>query len=81
MTLSAPPHGPNKAAVHSTLENLAPIGTQIWTIEHFGRGLWLVRQKNGDSAGEIAPEPTGHGLPLGKCGAYDRVYDQSCGSS
>src|SRR5262245_58885724 len=26
---------------------------------------------------EIAPEPTGHGLPLGKCEAYNRVYDQS----
>ena len=32
-------------------------------------------------APEIAPEPTGHGLPLGKCEAYNRVYDQSCGSS
>ena len=26
--------------------------------------------------GEIAPELTGHGLPLGKCEAYNRVYDQ-----
>jgi hypothetical protein len=25
---------------------------------------------------EIAPEPTGHGLPLSKCEAYNRVYDQ-----
>jgi hypothetical protein len=25
---------------------------------------------------EIAPEPTGHGLPLIKCEAYNRVYDQ-----
>jgi len=25
---------------------------------------------------EIAPELTGHGLPLGKCEAYNRVYDQ-----
>src|SRR5262245_62924613 len=33
------------------------------------------------SVGEIAPKPTGHGLPLGKCEAYSRVYDQSCGSS
>src|SRR5215831_9091757 len=31
--------------------------------------------------GEIAPEPTGHGLPLDKCEAYNRVDDQSCGSS
>ena len=34
-----------------------------------------------DWTSEIAPEPTGHGLPLGKCEAYNRVYDQSCGSS
>ena len=25
---------------------------------------------------EIAPELTGHGLPLSKCEAYKRVYDQ-----
>ena len=25
---------------------------------------------------EIAPEVTGHGLPLNKCEAYNRVYDQ-----
>src|SRR6516165_2492302 len=42
-----------------------------------------------DELGEIAPELTGHGLPLGKCEAYNRVYDQfyqsrplqSCGPS
>ena len=28
------------------------------------------------SASEIAPETTGHGLPLSKCEAYNRVYDQ-----
>jgi len=28
---------------------------------------------------ERAPELTGHGLPLSKCEAYDRVYDQSFG--
>ena len=33
------------------------------------------------AAHEIAPEPTGHGLPLGKCEAYNRVYDQFFGSS
>ena len=27
---------------------------------------------------EIAPEVTGHGLPLSKCEAYNRVYDQPC---
>jgi len=30
---------------------------------------------------EIAPEPAGHGLPLSKCEAYNRVYEQSYGSS
>jgi hypothetical protein len=30
---------------------------------------------------EIAPEPTGHGLPLSKCEAYNRVYEHSNGSS
>lgn len=30
---------------------------------------------------EIAPEVTGHGLPLSKCEAYNRVHDQHCGSS
>src|SRR5262245_1601335 len=39
------------------------------------------REKTGGRGGEIAPEPTGHGLPLGKCEAYNRVYDQRCGSS
>jgi hypothetical protein len=29
---------------------------------------------------EIAPELTGHGLPLSKCEAYNRVYEQSYGS-
>jgi hypothetical protein len=28
------------------------------------------------NAAEIAPETTGHGLPLSKCEAYNRVYDQ-----
>ena len=30
---------------------------------------------------EIAPEVTGRGLPLSKCEAYNRVYDQPYGSS
>jgi len=33
------------------------------------------------AASEIAPEPAGHGLPLSKCEAYNRVYEQPCGSS
>ncbi len=35
---------------------------------------WL---RNGLAIGlEIAPELTGHGLPLIKCEAYNRVYEQ-----
>src|SRR5262252_5492820 len=30
--------------------------------------------KCGNLTGEIAPELTGHGLPLSKCEAYNRVY-------
>src|SRR5262245_29730231 len=30
----------------------------------------------GQQVREIAPELTGHGLPLSKCEAYNRVYDQ-----
>ena len=33
------------------------------------------------SPNEIAAEPTGHGPPLGKGEAYNRVYEQPCGSS
>jgi len=32
--------------------------------------------KDYNGPGEIAPELTGHGLPLSKCEAYNRVYDQ-----
>ena len=32
------------------------------------------------SGPEIAPELTGHGLPLIKCEAYNRVHDQPYGS-
>jgi hypothetical protein len=28
---------------------------------------------------EMAPEPTGHGLPLSKCEPYNRVYEQPYG--
>jgi hypothetical protein len=37
------------------------------------RGL---ARKTKDGPHEIAPELTAHGLPLGKCEAYNRVYDQ-----
>jgi hypothetical protein len=37
----------------------------------------LAPKENGSHpAYEIAPELTGHGLPLSKCEAYNRVYEQ-----
>jgi len=44
---------------------------------HYGdaQAYWQ-RFWEGDRNLEIAPELTGHGLPLGKCEAYNRVYDQ-----
>ena len=54
-------------------------------------GLWCIIALVGLAIGmagycafegiEIAPEPAGHGLPLSKCEAYNRVYEQPCGSS
>jgi hypothetical protein len=34
------------------------------------------KKKGAEATSEIAPELTGHGLPLSKCEAYNRVYDQ-----
>jgi len=36
----------------------------------------MSRSKAEEYRFEIAPELTGHGLPLSKCEAYNRVYDQ-----
>jgi hypothetical protein len=41
----------------------------------------FVARKATGTVPEIAPELTGHGLPLVKCEAYNRVYDQPYGSS
>jgi hypothetical protein len=43
--------------------------------------LHMICVKNRIHGVEIAPELTGHGLPLGKCEAYNRVYDQPYGTS
>jgi len=48
--------------------NLGTVGLS-WDVAGFG-------DFNADGTTEIAPELTGHGLPLGKCEAYNRVYDQ-----
>jgi len=44
-----------------------------------GRAETFVISSSDKMIGEIAPELTGHGLPLGKCEAYNRVYDQFSG--
>lgn len=49
--------------------------------EEMSDGLRARRDKVGQWVREIAPEVTGHGLPLSKCEAYKRVYDQPYGSS
>ena len=41
----------------------------------------LLQFRHTDQLSEIAPELTGHGLPLIKCEAYNRVYDQLYGSN
>jgi hypothetical protein len=41
----------------------------------------LIQRPHSNYGLEIAPEPTGHGLPLSKCEAYNRVYEQPYGSS
>jgi hypothetical protein len=51
------------------------------TIPYYSRISFLVfagkhRGKFEHPRYEIAPEPTGHGLPLSKCEAYNRVYEQ-----
>jgi|SRR6516162_734907 len=46
-----------------------------------GRSNWSTPPDLASSLDEIAPEPAGHGLPLSKCEAYNRVYEQPCGSS
>jgi len=40
-----------------------------------------IKELVAEGLSEIAPEPAGHGLPLSKCEAYNRVYEQPCGSS
>ena len=57
-------------------------GDEAWLIgEHRMSGEKKYYLANLQRRPEIAPEPAGHGLPLSKCEAYNRVYEQSCGSS
>src|SRR5262249_11925382 len=60
----------------TVLTNVLDEAGKLWRLPPH-RKCWLGQHAHF----EIAPEPTGHGLPLGKCEAYNRVYEQSCGSS
>ena len=55
-----------------------------WTIENGGTPLrrFIIQalRKWSIVLVEIAPDLTGHGLPLFKCEAYNRVYEQPYGS-
>ena len=53
----------------------------VWTgtvvdQKHDAPGGCSIYRTDEMSDAEIAPELTGHGLPLSKCEAYNRVYDQ-----
>ena len=65
---------------------VSPEETQGKLLYALGDGQWdipklrLLLEKIIPEHGEIAPEVTGHGLPLSKCEAYNRVYDQHHGT-
>jgi hypothetical protein len=59
-----------KAALNDAASGLRSISRGQWQVRLY---CWFVRY---DLEAEIAPELTGHGLPLSKCEAYNRVYDQ-----
>jgi hypothetical protein len=52
------------------------VGTRVALAKSEAFGPCPARVSAGFVLGEIAPELTGHGLPLSKCEAYNRVYDQ-----
>ena len=58
--------------------NVSCEGSQdpAWGKSAAGGVLVCRRAISAASIREIAPELTGHGLPLSKCEAYNRVYDQ-----
>ena len=57
--------------------------TNLWQLGESGNPTGRLRGSRNKLSEEveIAPEPAGHGLPLSKCEAYNRVYEQPCGSS
>jgi len=51
---------------------LCPLGLSVKYVTLGIRGVDVIDP-------EIAPEPTGHGLPLSKCEAYNHVCEQFYG--
>jgi hypothetical protein len=72
-------YAPLVAAFRQGLNEAGYIEGRNVTIEY--RWAELHYDRIPELAAEIAPEPTGHGLPLSKCEAYNRVYDQRSRSS
>src|SRR5215831_3412823 len=69
---------------HLTINRLLTCQRQVFSLGQGGNAVARCNSataRNFPSSGEIAPEPAGHGLPLSKCEAYNRVYEQSYGSS
>ena len=83
-------YAPVEAYVELLLREIALVGRvlggRLATHLHWGGGTPTILaprdfRKVMAALREIAPEVTGHGLPLSKCEAYKRVYDQPYGSS
>jgi hypothetical protein len=53
-----------------------PRSWRVIIIRSKGEYLGSVEAPNREGAVRQPPELTGHGLPLSKCEAYNRVYDQ-----
>jgi transposase len=89
------PHSPCPVGVASRIEIVLACGRRVVVDNGVDSAalardcpelIGAIRKKLGgrhrlDDGFEIAPEPAGHGLPLSKCEAYNRVYEQPCGSS
>jgi hypothetical protein len=82
--MSRAPAMPNgRCRMHGGLSPGAPKGNKnalkhdLYTAEAIARRReWLDFGQSPCASTEIAPERTGHGLPLSKCEGYNRVYNE-----
>jgi Resolvase, N terminal domain len=74
----------DRAALQRMLKEVQPgdivVVTRLDQLARSVRDLLNILERFRQDESEIAPELTGHGLPLSKCEAYNRVYEQSYGS-